>query len=232
MVKEIPGLFAGTRYSGEGQHRSRKRGAFHRGVPWLPGRRQLPLPPARPGAAVSPEPPQLPAATPLPCSQLWHQPGVPRCVPAAREGSHRRPASQSFLSGYLAWTNALGRKADAIPAAAEPAVSSSRGWHEGPLPNEALSCRTRRRDPPAKRLGCSWRSRRPPPQTCLQGQPVTWGGLVCDPPPPAPLPNTGAASGQRGSGLLVLEDPANRCGSGAGCRTPAPRFFSRNGSGN
>lgn len=117
MVKEIPGLFAGTRYSGEGQHRTRKRGAFHRRVPWLPGRRQLPLPPARPGAAVSPEPPQLPAATPLPCSQLWHQPGVPRRVPAAREGSHHRPASRSFLSGYLAWTNALGRKAGAVPAA-------------------------------------------------------------------------------------------------------------------
>ena len=83
------------------------------------------------------------------------------------------------------------------PLAAEAAVSSSRGWHEGPLPSEALSCRTRRQEPPAKRLGCSWCSRRPPPQTCLQGQPVTWGGLVCDP-PPAPLPNTGAASGGRG----------------------------------
>lgn len=110
----------GSRYSGTGQRRRqkpRKRGAFHRRVPWLPGRRQLPPPPARAGAAVSPEPPQLPSATPLPCGRLRHQPGVPRCVPAAREGSHPRPASQSFLSGYLAWTNVLGRKADAVPAA-------------------------------------------------------------------------------------------------------------------
>lgn len=188
-------------------------------VPWLLGRGQLPLL-ARPSTAASPELPLLLAAKPLPCSQLWHQRSIPRCVPGAREGS-RHPASESFSSGCLAQTNVLARKAHAIPAACCSAgckqlTGLARGASQQLStllldPKAGGSCKVlgtflvqQKRDVSA---GASHHLR--------GGQCVT---LAC-------ILDGYPGSFRAKSGLSGLEDPANCPGSGAGCRTPAPRFF-------